>query len=253
MEQRLILVNLLIKLGVAAAVASVLVRSVEFKSSAVSRKPLPQAADLSDFVDRHSAGDWGLGPLHCKRVFWPGDLSFETTILLGVIGGRFTGMVGGALARASGLAAWRVGNPAFQSSVWLRRRTIAHSRPRPGRHLVVLSIYRSQHLSHDPPQPADAPLVRLAGHVLCDHRGAAFRADGDFAFLPHATFSLESPNLWVEVADLCHLDHGDWDRTENLEQRSHSDQAGRAGAAAAALPHGGAAKSDQSRTSCSTL
>ena len=32
MEQRLILVNLLIKLGVAAAVASALVRSVEFKS-----------------------------------------------------------------------------------------------------------------------------------------------------------------------------------------------------------------------------
>ena len=32
MEQRLILINLLIKLGVAAAVASTLVRSVEFKS-----------------------------------------------------------------------------------------------------------------------------------------------------------------------------------------------------------------------------
>ena len=32
MEQRLILVNLLVKLGVAAAVASALVRSVEFKS-----------------------------------------------------------------------------------------------------------------------------------------------------------------------------------------------------------------------------
>jgi len=32
MEQRLILINLLIKLGVATAVASTLVRSVEFKS-----------------------------------------------------------------------------------------------------------------------------------------------------------------------------------------------------------------------------
>ena len=32
MDQRLILINLLLKVGVAAAVASILVRSVEFKS-----------------------------------------------------------------------------------------------------------------------------------------------------------------------------------------------------------------------------
>src|SRR5207253_4680277 len=31
------------------------------------------------------------------KSFSAGDLSFETTILLGVLGGRFTGMVGGAM------------------------------------------------------------------------------------------------------------------------------------------------------------
>ena len=32
-----------------------------------------------------------------QTSFLAGDLSFETTVLLGVIGGRFTGMVGGAV------------------------------------------------------------------------------------------------------------------------------------------------------------
>ena len=96
MEQRLILVNLLIKLGVAAAVASVLVRSVEFKSLLFREsRALKQRIYLILWIGVPMA--LGVWVRFIQTSFLAGDLSFETTVLLGVIGGRFTGMVGGAL------------------------------------------------------------------------------------------------------------------------------------------------------------
>jgi two-component system, LytTR family, sensor kinase len=96
MEQRVVLINLLIKLGVAAAVASALVRSVEFKSLLFREtRSLAQKIYLVLWIGVPMAlGVWiRLG----VKTFVAGDLALETTVLLGVLGGRFAGMAGGAL------------------------------------------------------------------------------------------------------------------------------------------------------------
>lgn len=102
MEYRLILINLLVKLGVAAAVAAALVRSIEFKSllfreerSLKNRVYLALWLAVSAWIGFHLAlGIWIR--FGAERSFG-GDLSFEATFLLGVLAGRFAGVVGGAL------------------------------------------------------------------------------------------------------------------------------------------------------------
>jgi two-component system LytT family sensor kinase len=102
MEYRLILINLLVKLGVAAAIAAGLVRWVEFKSllfreerSLKDRLYLVLWLALSAWIGiRLALGVWIR--FGAERLF-AGDLSFETTILLGAIAGRFAGATGGAL------------------------------------------------------------------------------------------------------------------------------------------------------------
>jgi len=102
MEYRLILINLLVKLGVAAAIAAGLVRWVEFKSllfreerSLKDRLYLVFWLALSAWIGiRLALGVWiRFG----AESLFAGDLSFETTILLGAIAGRFAGATGGAL------------------------------------------------------------------------------------------------------------------------------------------------------------
>jgi two-component system LytT family sensor kinase len=102
MEYRLILINLLVKLGVAAAIAAGLVRWVEFKSllfreerSLKDRFYLVLWLAISAWVGiRLALGVWiRFG----AESLFIGDLSFETTILLGAIAGRFAGATGGAL------------------------------------------------------------------------------------------------------------------------------------------------------------
>ena len=97
MEQRLILINLMIKLGVAAAVASVLGRSVEFKSLLFrEQRTLKQTIYLMLWISLPiTFGVWAR--FSAPRSFVGGDLSLETTIVLGVIAGRFAGAVGGTL------------------------------------------------------------------------------------------------------------------------------------------------------------
>jgi two-component system LytT family sensor kinase len=102
MEYRLILINLLVKLGVAAAVAAGLVRSVEFKSllfreerTLKQRFYLVLWLAISAWIGiRLALGVWiRFGE---ERSF-AGDLSFETIVLLGAIAGRFAGVTGGIL------------------------------------------------------------------------------------------------------------------------------------------------------------
>src|SRR5207237_4043812 len=99
MEQRLILINLLIKLGVAASAASILGRSVEFKSLLFrEERSLKQRIYLILWIAIPlTLGVWIR--FGAKR-FSAGDLSFETTILLGVVVGGFTGRVAGAMLAA---------------------------------------------------------------------------------------------------------------------------------------------------------
>src|SRR5882672_7145029 len=96
MEPRLILINLLIKLGVAAALASALVRSVEFKSLLFrEERSLRQTVYLVLWVSIPLA--LGVWIRFSAKNFIAGDLSLEASILLGVVAGRVAGMLGGGL------------------------------------------------------------------------------------------------------------------------------------------------------------
>lgn len=102
MEPRLILINLLVKLGVAAAVSSSLVRSKEFKS-------LLFREDRS-FRQKVYLMLWFALPIMIgvwirisQTAFQASDVSFETAMLLGVIGGRWAGSLGAALISAPAL------------------------------------------------------------------------------------------------------------------------------------------------------
>ena len=102
MEPRLILINLLVKLGVAAAVSSSLVRSKEFKRLLFrEERTFRQKIYLVLwFALPIMAGVW---IRISQPSFAAGDLSFETAILLGVMGGRWTGALGGVLMGAPAL------------------------------------------------------------------------------------------------------------------------------------------------------
>ena len=110
-----------------------------------------------------------------QKSFLAGDMSFETTLLLGVIGGRVTGVFGGAL----------MAFPAFLHGEWItlpfnvlcglaagQLRSLAQDKEdiwsfSP---FIDLSIYRW--VRRNLPKPR----FRLADHVLCDHRRPAFPA-----------------------------------------------------------------------------
>jgi two-component system, LytTR family, sensor kinase len=96
MEQRLILINLLVKLGVAAAVSSSLVRAREFKRVLFREE--------RTFRQKLYLVFWFGVPIMIgvwirisQKSFLAGDLSFETALLLGVVGGRWAGSLGGVL------------------------------------------------------------------------------------------------------------------------------------------------------------
>src|SRR5512142_1984939 len=95
-DQRLILVTLLVKLGVAAAVASALVRSKVFKTN-LFREDRTVSEKL--YLVLFAGFPFALGVMVRGSVhnFLAADLSFEAAVLTGVIGGRFAGMLAGAL------------------------------------------------------------------------------------------------------------------------------------------------------------
>jgi two-component system LytT family sensor kinase len=96
MEPRLIWINLLVKLGVAAAVSSSLVRSKEFKSL-LFREDRTFAQKVYLVLWMALPIMIGVWIRFSAKSFLAGDLSFETALLLGVIGGRWAGSLGGAL------------------------------------------------------------------------------------------------------------------------------------------------------------
>jgi two-component system, LytTR family, sensor kinase len=96
MEPRLILIHQLIKLGVAAAVSSSLVRTKEFKSLLFREERTPRQKIYFVFwmALPIMAGVWIRLSV---PSFLAGDLSFETALLVGVIGGRWAGSLSGVL------------------------------------------------------------------------------------------------------------------------------------------------------------
>jgi two-component system LytT family sensor kinase len=94
-DSKLILITLLIELGVAAAVSSSLARSKTFKNLLLTpNRSLRQAVSLVAII----VAPLTLGVLVRVMVpnFLAADLSFETTILLGILVGPLAAMAGGA-------------------------------------------------------------------------------------------------------------------------------------------------------------
>ncbi len=96
MDQKLILVTLLIRLGVAAAISSVLVRARRFRVLLFrEERTLAEKLEIVLIVSTPLA----LGVLvrWAVRNFYAADIAFEGAILMGVIGGRMVGLLGGAV------------------------------------------------------------------------------------------------------------------------------------------------------------
>jgi len=197
MEQRLILINLLIKLGVAAAVASTLVRSVEFKTLLFREdRSLKQKIYLVLWI----AGPLALGVWFrlSARSFLAGDLSFETAILLGVIGGRLTGALGGCLVALPALLHGEWATLPFTVICGLVAGQLRDLTPDKEdiwsfSPFIDLSIYRMIRRNLPAPRRFDWQVMFFVTIVAL-----RFMHTELSRFLPHATFSLESPKLWVE-------------------------------------------------------
>ena len=199
MEQRLILINLLIKLGVAAAVASTLVRSVEFKNLLFrEERTLKQQIYLVLWVGLPLA--LAVQIRFIQTSFLAGDLSFETTILLGVIAGRFTGMLGGALLALPALLHGEWATMPFNllcgfvagqlRSMTPDRDDIWSFSP-----FIDLSIYRMIRRNLPTPRLFDWHVTFFATIVAL-----RFMQTELSHVFPRATFSLESSSIWVNIA-----------------------------------------------------
>lgn len=96
MDQRLILITLLVKLGVAAAVSSALVRAKSFKMM-LFREDRTLAEKV--YFVLFAGFPFALGVVVRRSVhnFLAADVSFEACLLIGVIGGRFAGVLAGIL------------------------------------------------------------------------------------------------------------------------------------------------------------
>lgn len=196
-EQNLLLINLLIKLGVAAAVASALVRSVEFKSLLFREERTPaQKIYLVFWLGIPIA--LGVWIRSVNRSFFAGDLSFETTLLLGVIGGRLSGMVGGAVLAFPAALHGEIATLPFLLicgfvSGQLRSFVVDKEDIWSFSPFIDLSIYRLIRRNLPKPRLFDWQIVFFMTIV-----GLRFVHSELSRFFPRLTYSLESPKLWVE-------------------------------------------------------
>jgi two-component system LytT family sensor kinase len=198
MDQSVLLINLLIKLGVAAAVASALVRSVEFKKLLFrERRSLKQRIYLILWI----AVPLTLGVWFrlISKSFSAGDLTLETTILLGVLGGRFTGMVGGSLLALPALLHGEWATVPFVLicgflSGQLRKLVDDQAEIWSFSPFVDLSIYRWLRRNLPRPRPFEWQTMFFVLIVAL-----RFMQTELWRYFPHSIFSLESPTWWVEV------------------------------------------------------
>ncbi len=200
MESRLILINLVLKLGVAAAVSSSLVRSKEFKSLLFrEERTVRQRIYLVLWFSLPiMAGVWSR---ISQSSFLAGDLSFETSVLLGVIAGRWAGSLGGVL----------IGFPALLHGEWAampfdvlsgflagQLRAFATNRDdiwsfSP---FIDQSIFRLIRRNLPRPRLADWQVMFLATIV-----GLRLVQTELYRYFPKSIFSLESlDNFWVWAA-----------------------------------------------------
>lgn len=198
MDQPVILITLLIKLGVSAAVSSVLARSRRFRVLLFrEERTLSEKLEMVLFI----CVPFALGVVVRGTVknFFAADVAFEGAILIGVIAGRTAGVLGGLLVSlpALGLHEWMslplnviAGFCAGLLRHWARdREAIWSFSP-----LFDLSIYRW--------------IRRTIAKSFIDWQTSFFVMILTLAFLrfqakeafPNHTFALESPNWVVRVA-----------------------------------------------------
>jgi two-component system LytT family sensor kinase len=108
LDSKLILVTVLIRLGVAAAISSVLVRARRFRVL-LFREERTLGEKIEVILIIGTPIMLGVLAREWVRNFYAADLSFEGAILMGVIGGRLVGTAGGIL----------VSLPAFVMGEWL--------------------------------------------------------------------------------------------------------------------------------------
>jgi two-component system LytT family sensor kinase len=200
MEPRLIWINLLVKLGVAAAVSSSLVRSKEFKSLLFrEERTFRQKVYLVLwFALPITIGVW---IRFSAKTFLAGDLSFETALLLGVIAGRWAGSLGGVL----------LGIPATLHGEWAALPFLVLCGFIAGQ-LRTMAVDKDDIWSFSP--FIDQSIFRLIRRNLPRPRlfdwqvmffttvmGLRFVQTELVRYFPHSIFSLESPdNFWVWAA-----------------------------------------------------
>ncbi len=103
-DQKLILITLLIRLGAAAAVSSVLVRARRFRQLLFhEERTLKEKIELIAIVSIPIA--LGVLTRHWVKNFLAADMGFEFSILMGVIGGRVVGAGGGMVVALPALLA----------------------------------------------------------------------------------------------------------------------------------------------------
>ena len=96
LDNRLILVTVLIRLGVAAAISSVLVRARRFRVLLFrEERTLGEKIEVVLIIGTPIA--LGVVVRQFVRNFYAADISFEGAILMGVIAGRMAGTMGGIL------------------------------------------------------------------------------------------------------------------------------------------------------------
>ena len=195
LEPWLILVHLLIKLGVAAALSSALVRSKEFKNLIFrERRSTRHKIYLALWMAIPIAlGVW----IRCSvKSFLAGDLSLETALLLGVMGGRLSGGLGGALMGLPALlhgewAAMPLNVFAGIVAGWLRRFAPEQEDIWSFSPFIDLSLYRMIRRNLPRPRVFDWQIAFFATIV-----GLRFLQTEIWRFWPKSIFSLESPGLW---------------------------------------------------------
>jgi two-component system LytT family sensor kinase len=200
MEPRLILIHLVLKLGVAAAVSSSLVRSKEFKSL-LFREERTFRQKVYLVLCMALPITVGVWIRLLVPSFLAGDLSFETTLLLGVIGGRWAGSLGGLL----------MGIPALLHGEWAALPFGVLSGFIAGQ-LRTMALDKDDIWSFSP--FIDQSIFRLIKRNLPTPRlfdwqimffttvvGLRFVQTELSRYFPHSIFSMESPgNWWVWAA-----------------------------------------------------
>jgi len=201
LEPRLILVNLLIKLGVAAALSSALVRSKEFKNlifreQRETRHKIYLALWMAIPI---ALGVWIRVSV---KSFLAGDLSLETALLLGVIGGRLSGGLGGALVSLPAAlhgewASLPLNVLAGIVAGWLRRFAPEQEDIWSFSPFIDLTLYRMIRRNLPRPRVFDWQVAFFATIV-----GLRFLQTEVWRSWPNSIFSLESPGLWANHATL---------------------------------------------------